>query len=668
MGLENLRSVFQENIEKLAETFSSNRPQDRNDSKFVFNDVISQTHTFGVTTQEPILDTLLRGRIYQPGSFNPTLIDKALFVEPETPPFINQNFKNETYDPRVPKNEGIQINNTGFQLNQDFNHFATAGLDGAPFTPLSELGISFYNGNANNANNLSWQRLYTSEHRAKNNPSWQGISAVNYGPNVNRDKLDIRDSKSNSSFFSPSRNSIIDNLSEPYIISKIGDNGRTQNAGNRSIPIMRALTDTERISKFLASPAGLSFIAKENIYSTIQIPVVGHQPKNSSVTSGLKSMFEKEGDTGGGLRRVQQRFGVTYNPLQTLFSVGGRIVGQGLPNVLFKRSGLDLGLDTLDDKLGVNTFFLPQEYGVKSTRDGFNIHDEAFTNTGESFGDKLGDAIGNAFSSLNPFSSGAKVSSTNNGDIATLTSTDFNNIDELGNISFVENQTNNVSDNGSDSLMGASAAAEAATNLRNKLTNNSGFEYKTESMKYGMPLYFKDMRDGSLIFFRAYVEGLTENVSPSWNATNYIGRSEPVYTYERAERDLTFTLKLVAQTKREFSAIYKKMNRLTSLCYPHYQNDEYGNRMKPPLAKFRYGEMYGSNNKELLGFIKSVSYSVDQSSTYEVDGNLRAPRHISATISYQVIHGVVPSLKKLQGDVEKEYSFYGINNLRDDFA
>ena len=110
------------------------------------------------------------------------------------------------------------------------------------------------------------------------------------------------------------------------------------------------------------------------------------------------------------------------------------------------------------------------------------------------------------------------------------------------------------------------------------------------------------------------------------------------------------------------------MNRLTSLCYPHYQNDEYGNRMKPPLAKFRYGEMYGSNNKELLGFIKSVSYSVDQSSTYEVDGNLRAPRHISATISYQVIHGVVPSLKKLQGDVEKEYSFYGINNLRDDFA
>ena len=78
MGLENLRSVFQENIEKLAETFSSNRPQDRNDSKFVFNDVISQTHTFGVTTQEPILDTLLRGRIYQPGSFNPTLIDKAL--------------------------------------------------------------------------------------------------------------------------------------------------------------------------------------------------------------------------------------------------------------------------------------------------------------------------------------------------------------------------------------------------------------------------------------------------------------------------------------------------------------------------------------------------------------------------------------------------------------
>ena len=46
-----------------------------------------------------------------------------------------------------------------------------------------------------------------------------------------------------------------------------------------------------------------------------------------------------------------------------------------------------------------------------------------------------------------------------------------------------------------------------------------------------MPFYFKDMRDGAFLFFRAYIEGLSENISPSYNSTQYIGRSEPVYTY-----------------------------------------------------------------------------------------------------------------------------------------
>ena len=32
---------------------------------------------------------------------------------------------------------------------------------------------------------------------------------------------------------------------------------------------------------------------------------------------------------------------------------------------------------------------------------------------------------------------------------------------------------------------------------------------------------------------------------PSWNPINYVGRSEPVYIYERTERSIDFTLKLL---------------------------------------------------------------------------------------------------------------------------
>ena len=153
---------------------------------------------------------------------------------------------------------------------------------------------------------------------------------------------------------------------------------------------------------------------------------------------------------------------------------------------------------------------------------------------------------------------------------------------------------------------------------------------KINGSYHGMPFYFKDMRDGAFIFFRAYIEGLTENISPSYAAHNYMGRSEPVYVYERATRDISFTLKLFAQTKKELAAIYEKLNRLTSLCYPEYYRD--------------------SGVNYLMGYIKSLSYTMEQSAPWETEAGKRVPKYIQANMSYQVIHANVPNL---------ETQFYG---------
>ena len=92
--------------------------------------------------------------------------------------------------------------------------------------------------------------------------------------------------------------------------------------------------------------------------------------------------------------------------------------------------------------------------------------------------------------------------------------------------------------------------------------------YNVESKKEGMPFWFKDLRDNSYIFFRVYLMDIVENVVPTWTPANYIGRSNPVYSYQSAERDIGFTLKLFANTESELERIYEKLNRLTSLCYP----------------------------------------------------------------------------------------------------
>ena len=162
---------------------------------------------------------------------------------------------------------------------------------------------------------------------------------------------------------------------------------------------------------------------------------------------------------------------------------------------------------------------------------------------------------------------------------------------------------------------------------------------------------FKDLRDNGFIYFRGYINGITENVSPSWTPTNYIGRSEPVYNYERAERDISFNLAVYPQSFRQQEAMYKKMERLTSMAYPLYMPDKNGlSRMKPPFAEM-YMAHIGSKAVGQFGYIKTVSYTVNESGDW--DALAAVPRVFNIALSYQILSKKPPSLKS---------NFYGYNH------
>ena len=520
--------------------------------------------------------------------------------------------------------------------------FSTAvGNNDLPFTPVNQLGDRFMDG-------LSYEKLYNPNHTPKDNPSHKGIVPINY-PNVSRDKLNIKD-QDNSLFGGSFRTSAIsaigallgkarltgnfqeflqDTGKEPYIVSKIassgdfGINGRLNNFGGRDLPIARSVTDSLRLAKFITSPAGVAFIAKQNFLG-----------------SNSKSVFISK---DGKLQQSRQRFKQSYNPISSLIQSGFR--AGGVPITLFDKTEPNLGLDIFesDEYPGNST-----SYKINDTfTDGSN---ESENNTNLSdFGNKLVDSI----KGLSGIPTDAKSSYKGKGDKHTLLQFGVRDSDlseRLGRIQY------------KDELKDAHP--------------NASTDGTIEGSKNGMPFYFKDMRDGAFVFFRAFIEGLTESLSPSYNSTQYIGRSEPVYTYGQTEREVTMTLKLFAQTKDELKSIYKKMNKLTSLCYPEYLQDtftlektqgtgdettlveetaSYGNRMKPPLTKLRVGEMYGKQNDELMGYIKSLSYSVEQSSPYETEQGKRVPKFITANISYQVIHSTVPNLET------KFYGYIGEN-------
>ena len=87
--------------------------------------------------------------------------------------------------------------------------------------------------------------------------------------------------------------------------------------------------------------------------------------------------------------------------------------------------------------------------------------------------------------------------------------------------------------------------------------------------------------------------------------------------------------------------------------------------MKPPLTKFRLGELFGSENAEMLGFIDSLSYTYDDSSPWETKRGKRVPKYILASITFQVIHMEVPSLEFARAEntqqQKNQYQYYGIN-------
>jgi len=181
-----------------------------------------------------------------------------------------------------------------------------------------------------------------------------------------------------------------------------------------------------------------------------------------------------------------------------------------------------------------------------------------------------------------------------------------------------------------------------------------------DAVKFGYPLYFKDLRDDTYLFFRGFIEGLTENVAPTWGEEQYIGRNEPVYHYEKTTRDITFTLKLMAQSRHELEVIYHKMEKLTSLAYPRLLKDEvnFPNagklRFKPPLVLFRLGDLYGEKDNEMHGFIRSLNYSYPDTGTWEHTEGNRVPKHVTAAISFQVIHTSAPHmLTKFYGKQQK---------------
>lgn len=126
----------------------------------------------------------------------------------------------------------------------------------------------------------------------------------------------------------------------------------------------------------------------------------------------------------------------------------------------------------------------------------------------------------------------------------------------------------------------------------------------------------------SKIPFMGTVSGLSEEVTPEWTNFRYIGSPFKVNRYLGVERSVRFNLKLYYTTSKEKEVMIKKINYLKSLAFPDTNvvtskfgdNNQYA--IAPNIIKFSIGSMY----KDVAGYIESLSFEIDDNTTWPKQG------------------------------------------------
>jgi hypothetical protein len=174
-------------------------------------------------------------------------------------------------------------------------------------------------------------------------------------------------------------------------------------------------------------------------------------------------------------------------------------------------------------------------------------------------------------------------------------------------------------------------------------TKNRAYPYEGERSEVNsendfVPLKFTSVATGTSVIFRGTITGLSEQFSPSWDSSRFIGAPFNFYTYQSIERTVQFSFKVFSLTGLEHKACWSKLGYLSSLCYPQSYMSDTG-AVSAPFLKFTLGDMY--RNKEC--FIENMSYNIDDNYPWEVGlngkdlQNYRLPTIVEVTITLKFV-------------------------------
>lgn len=176
-----------------------------------------------------------------------------------------------------------------------------------------------------------------------------------------------------------------------------------------------------------------------------------------------------------------------------------------------------------------------------------------------------------------------------------------------------------------------------------KLDGLSG-ETARDLIKFRFKIITPDSK--KVLYFRAYLDTLSDNFSGNWNSFNYAGRGENFHTYNTFDRTISLGFKIAAQTRWEMRPLYQKIIHLASATAPSYNEAGF---MRGTLTEITIGDYI----YEQPGFLTSVNYTWNQDYPWEIAMNnpegqtdstdlQELPMILDCQLNFTPIHNFVP--------------------------
>jgi len=169
---------------------------------------------------------------------------------------------------------------------------------------------------------------------------------------------------------------------------------------------------------------------------------------------------------------------------------------------------------------------------------------------------------------------------------------------------------------------------------------------------------------GRIMWFPPYGLGFNETSSVKWDTTEFIGRGEPIYTYNNTERSGNLTFKVLVDHPTVYNTFKKaemeEINRFIFGCeeLPQIMLKNLSSKQQADLDVFKAQNFKGQNKNDSVSFNKMITYYFPNDIS-DIDLSL------SKTYEYYSSHNngeeIVPGI----GDLMGEYNNIWGNNTND---